>query len=152
MTCKKNNRGVRKSRLGFFCWFWVREERAKLQVKKSNISHLEYSLRMDVFLAFVNNSYLVTSFPGIKGGWSSKGCKKSTEQKYEGFITCECNHLTNFALLLDVSQRGSKARELSIVTWIGCGVSVIGLVMTVIIYLFFRFILFLFQFFFSVTF
>lgn len=107
---------------------------------------------MDVFLAFVNNSYLVTSFPGVKGGWSRKGCKKSTVQKYEGFITCGCNHLTNFALLLDVSQRSSKARELSIVTWIGFGVSVIGLVVTVIIYLFFRFVLFLFQFFFSVTF
>lgn len=107
---------------------------------------------MKFFWHFVKHCYLVTSFPGIKGGWSSKGCKKSTVQKYEGYITCECNHLTNFALLLDVSQRGSKARELSIVTWIGCGMSVRGLVMTIITYLFFRFVLFSFHFVFFATF
>lgn len=120
------------------------EERAKLQVKDE--------VKDEIFWHFVKHCYLVTSFPGIKGGWSSKGCKKSTVQKYEGYITCECNHLTNFALLLDVSQRGSKARELSIVTWIGCGMSVIGLVMTIITYLFFRFVLFSFHFVFFATF
>ena len=81
---------------------------------------------------------LATSIPGVFGAWSNKGCNVSKIQKYDGYLTCECDHLTNFALLLDISQtRSNKFSSdnklgISIVTWIGCGVSMLGLVLTII--------------------
>ena len=77
---------------------------------------------------------LATSIPGVFGAWSNKGCNVSKIQKYDGYLTCECDHLTNFALLLDVSQARAKPLALSIVTWIGCGISMLGLVLTIITY------------------
>ena len=62
----------------------------------------------------------------------------SNIQRYDDFITCECDHLTNFALLLDVSQTGINTKALSIVTLVGCGVSLLGLGLTVAVYLHFR--------------
>lgn len=79
--------------------------------------------------------FSATSLPGLKGAWSNQGCQLSKEQNYDDYVTCECNHLTNFALLLDVSQTALNAKALSIVTTIGCGVSLFGLVLTVAVYL-----------------
>ena len=83
---------------------------------------------------------LATSIDGVFGAWSGKGCIKSKVQKYDGYLTCECKHLTNFALLLDVSQKKANPLALSIVTWIGCGVSMLGLVLTIISYLCFKYV------------
>ena len=88
------------------------------------------------------SNILATSIPGVTGTWSREGCKRAKVQKYEGYVICECNHLTNFALLLDVSQKGNSVntKELSIVTLFGCGVSLAGLVITVAVYLYFRWV------------
>ena len=48
---------------------------------------------VDSVCGFWNHSLYATS-----GGWSTKGCIK-TEVK-DGLVVCECNHLTNFAILL----------------------------------------------------
>ena len=37
------------------------------------------------------------------GDWSNKGCHNTTTNKTE--ILCECNHLTNFAILLVSNER-----------------------------------------------
>ena len=76
----------------------------------------------------------------MAGAWSSEGCRRAKVQRYEGYVICECNHLTNFALLLDVSQKDSfvNTKELSIVTLIGCGMSLAGLGITVAVYWYFR--------------
>ena len=76
--------------------------------------------------------FSATSIPGIIGSWSTEGCKVKETQNYKGFITCECNHLANFALLLDVSQTNYMSQELSTITWIGYGISVAGLAFTII--------------------
>ena len=92
-------------------------------------------------LWFINNflnMYLATSIPGVIGSWSTEGCKVNQTQKYKGFITCECNHLTNFALLLDVSQTRYRSQALSIITWIGCGISMVGLALTIITFLYLK--------------
>ena len=34
------------------------------------------------------------------GDWSSNGCRLVRDNATEDSVTCECNHLTNFALLL----------------------------------------------------
>ena len=78
----------------------------------------------------------------MTGAWSSEGCRRAKVPRYEGYVICECNHLTNFALLLDVSQKDSfvNTKELSIVTLIGCGMSLAGLGITVAVYWYFRWV------------
>lgn len=86
--------------------------------------------------------YLVTSFPGVAGSRSGGGCTLSKTQEYEGLTTCTCDHLTNFALLLDVSQTRHISRALSVVTWIGCGISIVGLTLTIVTYLYLKYVFF----------
>ena len=82
--------------------------------------------------------YLATSIPGVTGSWSTEGCKVNQTQKYKDFISCECDHLTSFALLLDVSQTRYRSQALSIITWIGCGISMAGLALTIITFLYLK--------------
>jgi hypothetical protein len=42
--------------------------------------------------------------------WSSNGCKKITEDSNNDITICECNHLTDFAALLDISSRKYKMK------------------------------------------
>ncbi|XP_012944090.1 adhesion G-protein coupled receptor G4 [Aplysia californica] len=71
------------------------------------------------------------------GGWSDEGC--SVVEATDGHTMCSCNHLTNFALLMDVYQEGSNLSDLdkkvlSIISYIGCGVSLFALLLTLITY------------------
>ena len=92
------------------------------------------------FLLFCQlfNTSLATSIPDVRGAWSNEGCKISDSQEHDGFLICECNHLTNFALLMDVSNTRHDSFALSIVTWIGCIISIIGLAITIITHLYFK--------------
>ena len=69
--------------------------------------------------------------------WSREGCN-TLPGKFAGTVKCECTHLTNFALMLDVDQSGSDPLSLKIITWIGCGISLLGLVITILTYSVFR--------------
>ena len=89
------------------------------------------------FIAFFNTS-LATSISDVRGAWSNEGCKISDSQEHNGFLICECNHLTNFALLMDVSHKRHDPFALSIVTWIGCIISIAGLAITIITHLYFK--------------
>lgn len=91
-----------------------------------------------LFLQWFFNSYLATLIPGVRGAWSNEGCKALETQKHKGFFICECNHLTNFALLMDVSYTRRNPFALSVVTWIGCLISILGLVITIIAHLYFK--------------
>ncbi|XP_065664260.1 uncharacterized protein LOC105845287 isoform X4 [Hydra vulgaris] len=68
--------------------------------------------------------------------WSTEGC--NTTSNSSSIILCQCNHLTNFALILDVDQSGNNPLSLQIITWIGCGISIAGLFITIISYSTFR--------------
>ena len=35
-----------------------------------------------------------------RGNWSTEGCTRRTVDNNTGLVTCDCNHLTNFAILL----------------------------------------------------
>ena len=63
--------------------------------------------------------------------WSRENCT-TLPGEITGTVSCECTHLTNFALLLDIDQSGSNPFALRVVTWIGCGISIFGLLMTII--------------------
>ena len=69
--------------------------------------------------------------PNEAGHWSTKGCWKVNET-INGTI-CHCNHLTAFSVLFDVSQSGYNPVSLQVITWIGCGISLAGLTVTVIV-------------------
>ncbi|XP_066910546.1 adhesion G-protein coupled receptor G6-like [Clytia hemisphaerica] len=66
--------------------------------------------------------------------WSTRGCTTLVNSKNE--VTCECNHLTNFAILFNVYQVDEdvlKSQEvLNYVSLIGCVLSIVGLLATVI--------------------
>ncbi|XP_065678687.1 adhesion G-protein coupled receptor G4 isoform X2 [Hydra vulgaris] len=66
--------------------------------------------------------------------WSSDGCH-TVASNLKDFVQCECNHLTNFALILDIEQSGYNPLELQIVTWIGCVISIICLFITMIFHI-----------------
>ncbi|XP_070784639.1 adhesion G-protein coupled receptor G4 [Enoplosus armatus] len=77
---------------------------------------------------------------GGGGGWSSAGCFVVNATAED--TTCSCNHLTSFAILLDLSREGitdrQQAQILTFITYIGCGISAIFLAFTLLTYLLFE--------------
>ncbi|XP_062332900.1 adhesion G-protein coupled receptor G2 [Osmerus eperlanus] len=80
-----------------------------------------------------------------QGGWSSQGCETESRSAY--LTSCRCNHLTHFGVLLvsevacvvlqDVSRTpiSEKDRQiLSIISYLGCGVSSIFLGINLLTY------------------
>ena len=75
------------------------------------------------------------------GNWSMEGCFYSGTKS--GHVTCHCDHMTNFAILLtadqDRDERDSDHRDvLSVISYVGCGVSLFAAILTLITYAFFR--------------
>ncbi|XP_041863594.1 adhesion G-protein coupled receptor G2 isoform X2 [Melanotaenia boesemani] len=80
------------------------------------------------------------TFNNYSGGWNSNGC--IVQNTTDNETVCGCNHLTSFAILLDIS-RGTltnplQATILSFITYIGCGLSAIFLSITLLTYLAFE--------------
>uniref|UniRef100_A0A4W6E6Z8 Cadherin EGF LAG seven-pass G-type receptor 1 n=1 Tax=Lates calcarifer TaxID=8187 RepID=A0A4W6E6Z8_LATCA len=66
------------------------------------------------------------------GGWSSKGCE--VLNRNNSHISCQCNHLTSFAVLMDISKREhGDVLPLKIVTYTTVAVSLILLLITFIL-------------------
>ncbi|KAG8589994.1 hypothetical protein GDO81_006590 [Engystomops pustulosus] len=74
------------------------------------------------------------------GGWSSDGCFVANTTEIE--TVCKCNHLTSFAILMNVSPNSPINPEdlliLTFITYIGCGLSAIFLSVTLITYIVFE--------------
>ncbi|XP_062577728.1 adhesion G protein-coupled receptor L3-like [Saccostrea cucullata] len=68
------------------------------------------------------------------GGWSTLGCRLlSTDDLY---LHCECNHLTNFAVLVrPYSRLQEEDKALSWISIIGCSISVFLSLLTAIVYI-----------------
>ncbi|XP_070568337.1 adhesion G-protein coupled receptor G2-like [Ptychodera flava] len=72
------------------------------------------------------------------GAWSDEGCSLSSEAHHgELMAVCECDHLTNFALLFDVYRSGppldpAHQKALSIISIIGCIISLLALAATLV--------------------
>ena len=76
-----------------------------------------------------------------KGNWSTKGCK--VHSIVGRTIECHCNHLTNFAAMMDIYAHTSKIcgqhqEIISYITIIGCFLSLIGLFVTFLTYFMFK--------------
>ncbi|XP_072050044.1 uncharacterized protein [Amphiura filiformis] len=71
--------------------------------------------------------------------WSTSGCESTSY--INNRVTCHCNHLTNFAVLVDVTYRHTGTESnviLDTVTMIGCLVSIVALLITLFIFIGFR--------------
>ena len=59
-------------------------------------------------------------------------------------VICHCNHMTNFAVLFSAGgselteKYTSHAEALSIISYVGCAISLIGVLLTLITYAMFR--------------
>jgi len=74
-------------------------------------------------------------------GWSQKGCYALKEASTEETTTCQCYHLTNFAVLIDVyglAQSEQHKNNLDLLTWIGCGISITSLSICIYVFSTFR--------------
>ncbi|CAH1794342.1 unnamed protein product [Owenia fusiformis] len=74
-----------------------------------------------------------------KSSWSSSGCRAHSSSVSS--TTCHCNHLTSFAILMqtsDVKMSKMDDTALSIITYVGCAVSLLSLLLTVALYFIFR--------------
>ncbi|XP_027871068.1 adhesion G-protein coupled receptor G5-like isoform X2 [Xiphophorus couchianus] len=77
---------------------------------------------------FLNTTSNLTDF-------SSNGCERFWDDNQQ-YITCSCDHLTYFAVLMvsaDLSQK--DAEILFYITYIGCGISLFALVVTVVLFI-----------------
>ncbi|XP_028697897.2 adhesion G-protein coupled receptor G4 [Macaca mulatta] len=83
------------------------------------------------FWDFENNNGL--------GGWNSSGCKvKETNVNY---TICQCDHLTHFGVLMDLSRSTVDTvneQILTLITYTGCGISSIFLGVAVVTYIAFH--------------
>ncbi|KAI5620012.1 adhesion G-protein coupled receptor G2, partial [Silurus asotus] len=106
----------------------IRDLKENVQFSLMNTSAIKGNLTC-VFWDFNQN--------GGAGGWNKSGCfllnTTDTEMK------CSCNHLTSFAVLMDISRGGitDKLQDtiLTFITYIGCGISAIFLAITLLTYL-----------------
>ncbi|KGL72729.1 putative G-protein coupled receptor 128, partial [Tinamus guttatus] len=66
--------------------------------------------------------------------WSTIGCTKGRDQ----FLRCKCNHTTNFAVLMTFQIKYKYAKPLEYISYIGIGLSIAGLVITMLFQIFTR--------------
>ncbi|XP_077983268.1 adhesion G protein-coupled receptor L3-like [Glandiceps talaboti] len=68
-----------------------------------------------------------------QGSWSREGCEMG--DRNDTHVTCVCNHLTNFALLIqltDTEMSKTHLMALDIITYIGCSLSLFGLLLSIL--------------------
>ncbi|XP_030577879.1 adhesion G protein-coupled receptor F5-like [Archocentrus centrarchus] len=92
------------------------------------------SLTFDILNSTLGNPECVfwnfSLFDGL-GGWDNEGCEVVLNINETGTVTCSCNHLTSFSILM--SPNSPKKLYLDIITYIGVGLSMGSLVICLII-------------------
>uniref|UniRef100_A0A8C2DKV0 Cadherin EGF LAG seven-pass G-type receptor 1 n=1 Tax=Cyprinus carpio TaxID=7962 RepID=A0A8C2DKV0_CYPCA len=89
---------------------------------------LETEERTKPVCVFWNHSIAV----GGTGAWSSKGCDLISRNHTH--ISCQCNHMTSFAVLMDISKREhGDVLPLKIVTYTTVSASLLALLITFIL-------------------
>ncbi|XP_046729152.1 cadherin EGF LAG seven-pass G-type receptor 1 isoform X2 [Silurus meridionalis] len=89
---------------------------------------METEERSKPVCVFWNHSIAI----GDTGGWSAKGCELTLRNKTH--ISCQCNHMTSFAVLMDMSKREhGDVLPLKIVTYTTVSASLLALLITFIL-------------------
>ncbi|CAB4021159.1 adhesion G- coupled receptor D1-like [Paramuricea clavata] len=77
--------------------------------------------------------------PDLNGSkWSSEGCTLNKSESSEKDVTCDCDHNTAFAILMDVSGvqlTESQRKILETISTIGCSISLVGITLTVLLHI-----------------
>lgn len=63
--------------------------------------------------------------------WSSDGCYKVDNESDLLQTICKCNHLTNFAALMDVTGREERTLVKAVLSYICSFISIVGLILTI---------------------
>ncbi|XP_076078431.1 uncharacterized protein LOC143048571 [Mytilus galloprovincialis] len=107
-------------------------------------------LTENITIRFEQNKKVPFTDPKISCGywnfsarsWANSGCY--LQQTESNVSTCTCNHLTNFAILMSPSDfeiTDLHQIALEIITFIGCGLSILGCTLTLITYyIFWRYV------------
>uniref|UniRef100_A0A803WDX6 Cadherin EGF LAG seven-pass G-type receptor 1 n=1 Tax=Ficedula albicollis TaxID=59894 RepID=A0A803WDX6_FICAL len=89
---------------------------------------LETEERTKPVCVFWNHSITI----GGTGAWSSRGCELFSRN--QSHIACQCNHITSFAVLMDISKReNGEVLPLKIVTYTTVSISLAALLITFIL-------------------
>jgi hypothetical protein len=100
---------------------------------------LEFVLRHHNMTGYSHRKCVYWDFEA--DGWSQEGCYPVQERSAADRTSCQCYHLTNFAVLVDVHGLArSKEHQgtLNILTYIGCSISMISLVICIVVFTTFR--------------
>ena len=77
--------------------------------------------------------WFVSVLNGSGGYWDQEGCITNRYQEDEDVVQCSCDHFTNFALLVSPGgQVGETPLEMSLISYIGAVLSLLGMVLTII--------------------
>ncbi|XP_061594472.1 adhesion G-protein coupled receptor D2 isoform X2 [Cololabis saira] len=102
-----------------------------VQYTLSSSNTVEYSQKVTPVCAFWNFSLMHTHM----SSWSSDGCTVILASSH--FTSCQCNHTTNFAVLMNYLESKwspEDERILSKLTFIGSGASLCALVVTLMLF------------------
>ncbi|XP_033118444.1 adhesion G-protein coupled receptor G6-like [Anneissia japonica] len=112
-------------------------------IEAVNVDGLVYPVKATFLPRFtnINNTECVFwdfSLDDGVGDWSSDGCTYNKTE--DNRIICLCDHLTNFAILVDYYEpKDSPIQDvLTIISLIGCIVSIVCLAITIFTYLYFK--------------
>ncbi|KAF4800052.1 cadherin EGF LAG seven-pass G-type receptor 2-like protein [Turdus rufiventris] len=88
---------------------------------------LETEERSKPICVFWNHSL----WAGSVGGWSARGCE--VVFRNQSHVSCQCHHLTSFAVLMDISRReNGEVLPLAALTYGSLGVGLAGLALVVL--------------------
>uniref|UniRef100_A0A674K493 Cadherin EGF LAG seven-pass G-type receptor 2 n=1 Tax=Terrapene triunguis TaxID=2587831 RepID=A0A674K493_9SAUR len=89
---------------------------------------LETEERSKPICVFWNHSML----PGGAGGWSARGCELVFRN--ESHVSCQCSHMTSFAVLMDISRReNGEILPLQTITYASVAVTLGSLLLTFLV-------------------
>lgn len=71
--------------------------------------------------------------------WNDTGLTTDPDKlSLNGTVKCTSTHLTSFAILLSPTGDVPEATALSIVSYVGCAISILSLIATIVFFLVFR--------------
>ncbi|CAC5395629.1 unnamed protein product [Mytilus coruscus] len=72
------------------------------------------------------------------GGWATDGCQLNKTEN--GRYVCVCDHLTNFAVIVNIGGQDNLVDSLAmhIISWIGLILSIVGLSLTIVSFIVFK--------------
>ena len=100
---------------------------------------LEFVLRHQNMTGFSHRKCVYWDFD--LDSWSEEGCYPVREKSSADRTSCQCYHLTNFAVLVDVyglARTQEHKGTLNILTYIGCSISLASLVVCITVFSTFR--------------